>query len=72
MHPKTAILDIYEQKTFPQMMRLRFVTRNGWLNGLSLHALNYQCTEIIYLSVAKKEIILYIVLKIETRQSYHT
>ena len=54
MHPKTVILDIYEQKTFPQMMRLRFVTRNGWLNGLSPHALNYQCTEIIYLSVAKK------------------
>ena len=40
MHPKTVILDIYEQRTFPQMTRLRFVTRNGWLNGLSLHALN--------------------------------
>ena len=31
IHPKTVILDIYEQKTFSQMMRLRFVTKNGWL-----------------------------------------
>ena len=41
-----------------------------WLAiGASLHALSYQRTEIIHLSVAKKWDI---ILKIETRQPYHT
>ena len=58
---QSVILDIYEQKTFSQMMRGFMICNKKWLViSVSLHKLKCQCTEIVHLSVAKKhEIILY-------------
>ena len=53
MHPKTVILDIFAEDIFPNDEVM--ICLKEWLViSLSLHALNYQCTEMIYLSVAKK------------------
>ena len=56
---QSVILDIYEQKTFSQMMRGIMICYKEWLViSVSLHKLKCQCTEIItiivHLSVAKK------------------
>ena len=69
---QSVILDIYEQKTFSQMMRGIMICYKEWLViSVSLHKLKCQCTEIVHLSVAKKGDD--IVLKIETtRQPYNT
>ena len=58
---QSVILDIYEQKTFSQMMRGIMICYKEWMViSVALHKLKCQCTEIVYLSVAKKtEIILY-------------